>query len=203
METQNNRSLSSFLFAGALAAIGCSADRLDPDSDELALESEELDDLVDEADEARSGGGGGGGGHGGGGACHHHHQPPKVTTKVLELWPPNHKYREIDIEDCFKKVEACDPHWQAKILWATSDEPENDGGDGNTNDDIVGGADKQTIKLRAERKGSGDGRVYNVKFEVKDSGGKKTTGICKVVVPHDQGQGDYAVDSGPKYKVTC
>jgi hypothetical protein len=197
MDIQNTHILSTFLFSGALAAIGCSADRSDIDPEELALESEELeelDDLVDEADDARSGGGGG--------ACHGQHQPPKVTTKTLELWPPNHKYHEIDIEDCFKKVEACDPHWEAKILWASSDEPENGQGDGNTEDDIVCGYDDQSIKLRAERKGPGDGRVYKIKFEVKDSGGKKTTGICKVVVPHDQGQGS-AVDSGEKYKVSC
>jgi hypothetical protein len=209
---------SSILFSAVLAATGCAAEPDDPDDpdDVEALEAEdqeleEFDDLVDEPDEARSGGGGGGGGGGCGGGCcgggcgggcQNDHQPPKITTKTIELWPPNHQYETIDLEDCFKKVEECDPHWTAKILWVSSDEPENGQGDGNTKDDIKC-VDKDTVKLRAERQGGGDGRVYIIKWEAKDTKNNKSFGTCKVVVPHDQGQGDWAVDSGEKYRKYC
>jgi hypothetical protein len=186
---------SSFLFAGALAATGCMADPDEPIPEELeaeaqALEEEEFDDLVDEPDDARSGGG-----------CHNDHQAPKITTKTIKLWPPNHQYYDIDLKDCFKKVEECDPYWTAKVMWVSSDEPENGQGDGNTDDDIKC-VDKDTVSLRSERQGGEDGRVYLIRFEAKDSKNNKSYGTCKVVVPHDQGGGG-AVDSGEEYRKYC
>jgi hypothetical protein len=66
----------------------------------------------------------------------------------LVLWPPNHKYHTIDLEgnSCIQKV--------------TSDEPEDvdNGGDGHTFDDIII-ENKSTVRVRAERQGSGNGRV--------------------------------------------
>ncbi len=63
-----------------------------------------------------------------------------------------------------------------------------------TFDDIVI-VDAQTVKLRAERQGTGNGRVYTINFKVTDASGNTATGTCKVWVRHDQ-SGDPAIDDG-------
>ena len=229
MDNSSKRILSSFLFSGALTALGCSAEPADPEDRELDLEADEADEaealegadqLVSEEDEARSGGGGCGGGGGGGGGCCgggccggggcggggcdpccNDHEPPKITCEPIELWPPNHQYVTVDLQDCITDVDECDPHWSARILWVSSDEPENGQGDGNTDDDIVC-VDHDTVRLRAERQGPGDGRVYEIRFEAKDHKNNKKDFTCEVFVPHDQGHGG-AVDSGEAYRVIC
>lgn len=50
-------------------------------------------------------------------------------------------------------------------------------------------------KLRAERQGDGNGRVYTVSFSVADSSGNTIHGDCSVGVPHD-GSGVPPVSDG-------
>ena len=135
-------------------------------------------------------------------------RPPVVIGDPSggELWPPNHKYHTITLADCgIKVVDQCTGQVVtgpagAQITCVTSDEPDNDGGDGNTSNDIVI-VDATTVRLRAERQGGSDGRVYNIGFRIPGAGGgSPTTGTCKVVVPHDQ-SGRPAIDSGPAQTV--
>lgn len=201
MDNSNKHILSSFLFAVAFAALGCLAEPADPVDREADLEDEadELegpDGLVSDEDEARSGGGGCGGNQ-----CCNDHEPPKLTCEPIELWPPNHQYVTVDLEDCITDVDECDPDWWAKIKWVSSDEPENGQGDGNTNDDIDC-VDDDTVRLRAERQGPGDGRVYEIRFAAEDHRHNKEEFSCYVLVPHDQGPGG-ANDSGEAYRVVC
>jgi hypothetical protein len=86
------------------------------------------------------------------------------------------------------------------IARVTSDEPENGPGDGNTTNDIVIAANCKSVKLRAERKNNGNGRVYTVTFKVTDAAGNVSTAMAKVTVPHAQ-NGPAAVDDGPQYTV--
>jgi len=59
-------------------------------------------------------------------------------------------------------------------------------------------ADATHVKLRAERKGNGDGRVYTINFETFDSAGNPTAGTCSV----DVMKGNHvAIDSGPAQTV--
>lgn len=123
------------------------------------------------------------------------------------LWPPNHKYVTLDlIEDCGVMLrDLCggmlDPVISAPtITCVTSDEPENSHSDGSTVQDIVI-VDATTVKLRAERQGMGDGRVYNVHFQVQDGSGNVSEGVCPIKVPHDQRRGIHIVDSGVEYQV--
>lgn len=83
------------------------------------------------------------------------------------------------------------------ITSVSSDEPENDPGtgDGNTVNDIII-KDSQTVDLRAERQGNGNGRVYTINFEVTDASGNTQTGSCTVWVVHDQMPNDIAIDDG-------
>jgi hypothetical protein len=54
--------------------------------------------------------------------------------------------------------------------------------------------------LRADRDGSGDGRVYTITFRVRDAVGNTTFATAQVQVPHDQGHPN-AVNSGAAYTV--
>jgi len=65
-------------------------------------------------------------------------------------------------------------------------------GDGNTTADItaadLGTADTE-VDLRAERNGTGTGRVYQMTYRAVDASGNSTPAFAVVTVPHDQGSG--------------
>jgi|GEM_PF-2809490 len=129
--------------------------------------------------------------------------PPDITLSgdQIVLWPPNHKYVTIQISDFVISVtDICDANVDindVKITSVSSDEPENakGDGDGNTWNDIVI-LNAQTVNLRAEREGTGNGRVYTINFGVTDLSGNTATGCCKIWVPHDQGAHSTAIDDG-------
>src|SRR6266545_4819327 len=124
--------------------------------------------------------------------------PPIITLNPpITLWPPNHGYHTVTVAQMVQSVRDNCPISidDVVIEVATSDEPDDDLGDGNTSDDIVIGADCRSVQLRAERAGTGDGRVYTVTLRVRDSGGAVTRADFEVSVPHSQ-NGDPAV-KGP------
>ncbi|MCH9688490.1 MAG: hypothetical protein K0V04_44075 [Deltaproteobacteria bacterium] len=125
--------------------------------------------------------------------------PPDVTTVEIELWPPNHKFHAIELDECFAEVDDCDDRWDARLVWAASDEPSNANGDGNTSDDIVIRS-STGVELRSERQGGSNGRVYTLGFEVQDRSGNVSEGVCIVSVPHDQ-SGSAAIDDGEAYRI--
>jgi hypothetical protein len=123
---------------------------------------------------------------------------PVMEPKTTELWPPNHKFHTVTIEDCVDVVDRCDPDVEVVFTSAASDEPRNSTGDGNTEVDILNlGCD--SVELLAERKGNGDARVYTLGVRAVDASGNVTEGACHVIVPHDQG-GKVPVDSGIAYQ---
>ncbi|OGP83528.1 MAG: hypothetical protein A2Y95_12745 [Deltaproteobacteria bacterium RBG_13_65_10] len=118
--------------------------------------------------------------------------PPIITTTVkpATLWPPNHKL--VKINTGVVAVDACDPNPVVMLDAITSNEPDNDVGDGNTTDDIQGadlGTDDTQFLLRAERQGPCTGRVYTATYSAIDTSGNASVGAVQVAVPHDQGQG--------------
>lgn len=125
--------------------------------------------------------------------------PPVVTPRTVELWPPNHRLHTITPEDCVAVEDACDADVRVVFTHATSDEPPDGRGDGHHAPDIVDlGCDG--VKLRAERSGPGDGRVYTLGWRAEDDAGNVAEGTCRVVVPHDQ-SGREAVAGEPAYEV--
>ena len=116
-----------------------------------------------------------------------------AVTAGPNLWPPNHKLRTITLSG------ATDPDGDP-ITWTvtgvTQDEPTNGLGDGDTAIDAVLGSG-DTLQVRAERSGLGDGRVYRIAYTVTDGRGGSCTSVATVGVPHDQSPaGIVAVDSG-------
>ncbi|KFE62762.1 hypothetical protein DB31_3876 [Hyalangium minutum] len=124
-----------------------------------------------------------------------------ITVKpTQQIWPPNHNYQTFTLSDCAAVTTNCGPDddggcghggsaidEMGKILSIYSDEVEdaNGNGDGKTDDDIVI-TGPSSFKLRAERQGKGNGRIYGVRFKVTDTSGTIKTATCKFVVPHDQ-----------------
>ena len=110
-----------------------------------------------------------------------------------DLWPPNHKMRLVTLTG------ATDPDGDVVTLTAThvtQDEPLNGAADGNTAVDATPGPASNQVNLRAERAGTGDGRVYRISFTGSDGRGGTCAGTAIVGVPHDQGKGSTPVDSG-------
>lgn len=86
------------------------------------------------------------------------------------------------------------------VTGISQDEAVDAPGSGNTAPDGrgVGGA---TAEVRAERAGSGDGRVYAISFTAEDGNGGSCSGAVRVGVPKSQGSGA-AVDSGQSFDST-
>jgi uncharacterized repeat protein (TIGR01451 family) len=117
-----------------------------------------------------------------------------ATTGLGLLWPPNHKLVNGQIAG----VTDVDPGdvITLTIGGITQDEPVNGEADGNTSPDATIGANG-AFKVRAERSGQGDGRVYRVAFSASDSEGGECSGIARIGVPHDQGGQPVPIDSAP------
>jgi len=128
-------------------------------------------------------------------------QAPVVQTHTVQLWPPNHKFHAIAIEDCVTVTDACEGDLTGEFLWASSDEPVDDLGDGHHSPDIMLGEDCQHVSVRSERQGPKDGRVYKLGVRVTDSSGNATDAVCTVIVDHDQ-RGVVGADSGEAYRIT-
>jgi len=134
--------------------------------------------------------------------------PPVVEVgEMMELWPPNHKYRTFKLSDCVQVTdgeEEIDVDQYGRILSICSDEPEDvsGNGDGKTKDDMVI-VDDITFQLRSERQGVSNGRVYGVTFEVADAAGNLAEATFYLGVPHDKSGGAPVDDgAGAGYTVT-
>jgi ELWxxDGT repeat protein len=114
--------------------------------------------------------------------------PPDVVVGLIPgtLWPPNHKM--VDIQAVVTSTDLCST--PSVVLTAvSSDEADNGDDDGNTVDDIRDddlGAPDDHFRLRAERQGGGDGRIYTVVYTATDGSGNMASAIGLVTVPHDQ-----------------
>ena len=117
-----------------------------------------------------------------------------VTPDQRVLWPPNHSLHVITISGA---TDADGDTVTLTVDGVTQDEPVNGTGDGDTSPDafLVPGHSDQ-VELRAERAGTGDGRVYRIAFTGDDGRGGTCTGVVRVAVPKAQ-NGNGAVDSAP------
>jgi hypothetical protein len=100
------------------------------------------------------------------------------------LWPPNHTLHQITIEG----VMDTDSEYNMitlDITNVTQDEPVDGSGDGDSSPDafIQDDAVADTLLIRAERSGNGNGRVYQITFMASD-GAESCQGSVRVTVPH-------------------
>jgi hypothetical protein len=82
-------------------------------------------------------------------------------------------------------TDICSSSVSCKITSVSSNEPINGTGDGDTGPDwnVTG---PLTLDLRAERAGTGNGRVYTIGLACKDGIGNTATGTATVNVPKSQ-----------------
>lgn len=113
--------------------------------------------------------------------------PPVIQSAAATpnvIWPPNHKMVYVNVRAVV--TDTCSATtW--KIIRVRSSESLNGRGDGNTSSDyqIVG---DHAVKVRAERSGKGDGRIYTITLQAKDtSGNLSETKNVQVLVPKSQG----------------
>jgi probable HAF family extracellular repeat protein len=104
---------------------------------------------------------------------------PSVTCSVAasQLWPPNHQLVNVGLG---VTVDPADASLQVQVY-------ANDGAVPADAADIGPG----TLRLRAERQGNGQGRVYLI-VVTATAGGQTAFDVCTVVVPHDQSAGSLA-----------
>ncbi len=124
------------------------------------------------------------------------HAPPDAshaTAGVGVLWPPDHKMALVHI------LGVVNPNNDPIVITGVAqDEPTNGLGDGDTPIDAIISGD--SVQLRAERSGNGNGRVYHVCFTVQDPE-KDATGCVTVSVPKSK-KADVAGDGGSLYDST-
>ena len=130
---------------------------------------------------------------------------PTITLRpAISLWPPDHEYSTVTIAQMVESVsDNCSlvSLGDVVIEKVTSDEPDNSLDDGNTTNDIVIAPDCRSIQLRAERAGTGDGRVYTITLRLMDGRGNVTRRDYEVSVPIEQ-NGVPAVKGATAHTVT-
>jgi hypothetical protein len=113
------------------------------------------------------------------------------------LWPPNHKMVQVGITGL---ADSNDDRLQIAVIGVTQDEPVNGIGDGDTSPDAVIQGD--TVLLRAERLGGGNGRIYRVDFIAFDDQGGSCASSVDVAVPPSMKPGRVSADDGQLYDAT-
>ncbi len=112
------------------------------------------------------------------------------------IWPPNGNFVNITI------LGVTDPDGDSVSITIDAifqDEAVNAPGSGNTGPDGAG-VGTSTAQVRAERVGSGNGRVYHIYFTATDSAGASCSGVVQVGVP--QAPPKAIIDGGPLYDST-
>jgi hypothetical protein len=124
------------------------------------------------------------------------HTPPDASharADVGVLWPPDHKMALVHI------LGLVNPNGDPVTIDSVrQDEPTNGLGDGDTPIDAIVSGD--SVQLRAERSGNGNGRVYRICFTVHDPE-QDATGCVTVSVPKSK-KTDAALDGGSLYDST-
>jgi len=115
--------------------------------------------------------------------------PPQIAVvpSAVTLWPPDHAL--VPITATVTVTDRCDPSVVVQLVSVASNEPDNGSGDGDTAGDIQGasvGTADNTFALRAERSGSGAGRVYTIVYRATDASGNASTAAAYVRVPHSK-----------------
>jgi von Willebrand factor A domain-containing protein 7 len=124
---------------------------------------------------------------------------PEPSDAVARLWPPKHQMVELRIADL---VEVVDPDGDPvlfEIDGIAQDESVDGLGSGDTAPDAEikpGGV----FLIRAERSGTGNGRIYEVAYTALDGRGGACSSTTLIEVPHSQSTP--AVDSGDRFDST-
>jgi len=120
---------------------------------------------------------------------------------VDRQWPPDHSWADVNITG------ISDPDGDPVallVMGVTQDEPVESHGEGGAEGGVGVGpscADAAIVdgraRIRLERDGSGNGRVYAITFSASDGCGGTSEGRVSVCVPHEPGR--ECVDDGQRF----
>ena len=113
-----------------------------------------------------------------------------------KIWPPNLKMVDIDV---LGVTNTQGQPAEITIIGITQDETVNGLGDGDRSPDGMG-VGTSIAQIRAERSGTGNGRVYEISFIAVDDSGAECVGSVNVSVPHNVEE--EAIDDGQIYDST-
>ncbi|MHC4792248.1 MAG: hypothetical protein ACYS8Y_12605, partial [Planctomycetota bacterium] len=134
-----------------------------------------------------------------------------LSETMPQLWPPNHKFHSITISDVNHTV-GINPYSgevgivgvliPVEIVSVMQDEQVINEGSGNTAPDAIIDETETAavVQVRAERDGSGNGRVYHIYFYGE---GNVDLHTLTIGVPNNQGKKTILVDDGPLYDSTA
>jgi uncharacterized repeat protein (TIGR01451 family) len=117
-----------------------------------------------------------------------------VSVRPNLLWPPNHKFRQVALDG---GTDFAGRPLALTITGVTQDERPAARRHRDDAADARPGPTPNSVLLRAERSGGGNGRVYRISFTGSDGAGGSCSGTISVGVPHDRGKRSTAVDSAP------
>lgn len=116
---------------------------------------------------------------------------------ISKLWPANHKLIDVVVNGV---TDPDNDPIQIAIQSISQDEPVSGLGDGDTSPDGFG-LGLTTAKVRAERSGLGNGRIYVINFIASDNKDANCSGTITVGVPHDKSSRDI-IDDGLRFDST-
>jgi uncharacterized protein len=113
------------------------------------------------------------------------HAPPRLQLRASpdRLFPPNG--RQVEVEVSVEVEDDVDPSPQVRLESVRSNEPEQRRGSAPQEADIVV-LDERRFLLRAARAGSGEGRLYTLRYRATDVAGNTAFAEVEVLVPHDR-----------------
>jgi len=114
---------------------------------------------------------------------------PEVTCSVetSRMWPPNHALISVGLSAT--ATDNCDDDPEIGVKIYSDEDDEEKTGDGQHSADAQDIA-LETLRLRAERQGNSDGRVYLIVITGTDECGNTAVTCCTVTVAKSQSQSD-------------
>ena len=122
----------------------------------------------------------------------------QATPSMTVIWPPDHTMVPVQVDG------ITDPNSLPVLVTVTSimqDESVDALGSGNTWVD-GNGVGSPTAFVRAERSGTGTGRLYFISYTATNTSNLSCSGTVETWVPHDMGQGYDPVDTGLRFDST-
>jgi len=112
-----------------------------------------------------------------------------LSANKVVIAAEDHLLKTFSLNTIVKSVtDNCGLVSTVRIKVVSSDEAITGGGSGNTAKDIIISGDGKSVQLRAERAGTGNGRVYKIVIEAIDNSGNKKSAIYEVKVPISEGK---------------
>jgi len=115
-----------------------------------------------------------------------------ISVGTPALWPPNHDMNNVGLSGG-SFTDNCAGATRQILVFGNEDDL-GDPGDGNFSPD-ANNIDIGTLRLRSERGGGGQGRVYLIVVKATDAAGNVSVTAATVVVPKSNGKSGDAVNA--------